>query len=46
MDSGDTATHACFLLQSLFNRQSSPEETGEHIDWHGSPSPFPSSGSA
>lgn len=31
IDSGDTATHACFLLQGLFNRQLSPEETRGHI---------------
>lgn len=38
IDSGDTATHACFLLQGLFNRELSPEETRGHIGWHGSPS--------
>lgn len=40
VDSGDTATHAYFLLQL------SPEETRGQIEWHGSPSLFPSSGSA
>lgn len=46
MDSGDTATHTCFLLHSLLNRQFSPEETRGHIGWHDSPCPFSSSGSA
>ncbi|KAJ5406296.1 hypothetical protein N7465_007580 [Penicillium sp. CMV-2018d] len=33
VDSGDTATHACFLLRGSFNRQLSPEETRGQIEW-------------